>query len=121
MKKITLFFTIAFLMTVCSLKAQITVDNSTNKWSRIETGAALSTPANFITNDANNGDGAGDGAVRVKGLATTPTTQGVQYALSGTALTGETLNLETVCYQNASSLLNSVYRFGMLQRVLNWQ
>lgn len=100
--KITLL-SIAFLLTGISLTAQIKVDNSAYKWSRIEDGDALSNKVNYTTNDGDNGDGAKDGAIRVKGIDTTASEQGVQYALAGKAVLGETINIETVCYQNASS------------------
>lgn len=100
--KITLLFT-ALILTVNVLQAQISVNGKGSKWSRIEAGAALTPSANFVTTDADNGDGAADGALRIKTIDENAQVQGVQYLLSGTAKADETINLETICYQNASS------------------
>ena len=97
------FFLTTLLLTASGLIAQVSVNSKTAKWSRIEAGDALTPSANYVTTDADNGDGAGDGALRIKTLDVNAQVQGVQYLLSGTAKKDETITIETVCYQNAAS------------------
>ena len=92
-----------FLLTITGLRAQISVNAKGSKWSRIEAGVALTPSANYVTTDADNGDGAGDGALRIKTIDENAQIQGAQYLLSGTAKADETIAIETICYQNAAS------------------
>lgn len=103
MKTKIYFLACALLVTIPTLTAQISVNSKTAKWSRIEAGDALKPSANYVTTDADNGDGAGDGALRIKTIDENAQIQGAQYLLSGTAKADETIAIETICYQNASS------------------
>ena len=100
--KITLLLT-ALILTFTGAHAQVTANGKGSKWTRIEAGDKLTPSANYVTTDADNGDGTGDGAIRVKTVDEKAQIQGVQYALAGTAKKDETIAIETICYQNATS------------------
>ena len=103
MKTKIYFLSCALLVTIPTLTAQISVNSKMAKWSRIEAGDALKPSANYVTTDADNGDGTGDGALRIKTIDENAQIQGAQYLLSGTAKADETIAIETICYQNAAS------------------
>ena len=103
--KITFLFT-ALTLAISGLQAQISVNAKGAKWSRIEAGVSLASSANYVTTDADNGDGVGDGALRIKTIDEHAQIQGVQYLLSGTARADETIAIETICYQNAALCKN---------------
>ncbi len=103
MKTTKYFLRTSLLLMVVGLNAQISVNSKGAKWTRIEAGDNLTPSANYVTTDADNGDGVGDGALRIKTLDVNAQVQGVQYLLSGTAKKDETITIETVCYQNAAS------------------
>ncbi|WP_264564010.1 polysaccharide lyase family 8 super-sandwich domain-containing protein [Flavobacterium sp. N3904] len=82
------------------VKAQVTIDPLNFNWSRIEN----TTPVySLATNDADNGDGLNDGAMQIKGTATTPALQGIKYLLGGAPTNAQQISLEAKYYQNASS------------------
>lgn len=96
-------FTLLLLMiAACPVFAQVSLSTTNYNWSRIENSTPVLAPA---TNDADNGDGAGDGAMQIKGTANTPALQGVQYLLGGAPVLGEQINLEIKYYQIGSSYL----------------
>ncbi|WP_163410209.1 polysaccharide lyase family 8 super-sandwich domain-containing protein [Flavobacterium ajazii] len=95
---ITLLLICLFLISN-GISAQITIDGFNYNWARIEN----TTPVTLAYTDADNGDGLNDGATLIKGTATTPALQGVQYTLGGSPLAGEQINLEVKYYQNAAS------------------
>ncbi|WP_029278510.1 Ig-like domain-containing protein [Pedobacter borealis] len=85
-----------------SISAQITTaDVDYVNWSKIEN----TTPPTVVTTDADNGDGANDGAMLLKGTANTPALQGLQCLLTGSPLTGEQIDLEAKYYQASTSYL----------------
>ena len=96
--KITSLTICLFLITTF-VKAQLTIDKVGYNWSRIENGIPVIT----VNNDADNGDGLNDGAILIKGTATTPELQGIQYSLSGSPRNRERISLEVKYYQNAAS------------------
>ncbi|MCL3779284.1 T9SS type A sorting domain-containing protein [Prolixibacteraceae bacterium JC049] len=79
-----------------SLKAQLTGLNNDN-WNSI--GDAN---IRMVTNDGDNTDGAGDGALLIDGTTFTPG-QGAYYNFDGTMASGETLNLTTYVYNPENS------------------
>ena len=93
----------ALILTFTGAHAQVTANGKGSKWTRIEAGDKLTPSANYITTDADNGDGTGDGAIRVKTVDEKAQIQGVQYTLAGTAEKDGAIALESICYQNASS------------------
>jgi hypothetical protein len=68
-------------------------------WSKIENTTLVST----VNTDADNGDGLNDGAIVLRGTATTPAIQGVQYMLTGTPFNNGQISLETKYWQTAAS------------------
>ncbi|MFC0186603.1 Polysaccharide lyase family 8, C-terminal beta-sandwich domain [Pseudarcicella hirudinis] len=77
----------------------IAFDVSDFAWSKI----GDVTPVSIVKTDADNGDGLNDGAVLIKGTATTPALQGIQYLLGGTPFANGQINLEVKYWQTASS------------------
>src|SRR5689334_22272190 len=83
------------------VNAQITINTNGFNWSKTED----ATPIAVDYTDADNGDGPNDGAMVLKSSATIPVLQGLQYALGGSPLTGEQINLEVKYYQIGASFL----------------
>jgi chondroitin-sulfate-ABC endolyase/exolyase len=93
-------FLFCILLGTLTIYAQVTIDPTNFNWSRIENTTAV---YSLATNDADNGDGLNDGAMQIKGTATTPALQGIRYLLGGTPVNGQQITLESKYYQNASS------------------
>ncbi|AOW08569.1 polysaccharide lyase family 8 super-sandwich domain-containing protein [Flavobacterium gilvum] len=98
-KKITQLLLYLFLISGAA-RAQITIDSGHFNWSKIENGGI-----SIYYTDADNGDGAGDGAMILKNAANTSTLQGLQYQLAGSPVSGEQINLEVNYYQIGSASL----------------
>lgn len=75
------------------------------------------TKLSVVKDDANNGDGANDGAIYVDGKDTA-TPQGVSFTFDGTMTFGETINIETVTYnRNASYVRFTVGLYNVTSNV----
>ncbi|MGX5854250.1 polysaccharide lyase family 8 super-sandwich domain-containing protein [Dyadobacter jiangsuensis] len=100
-RRIVLFLALS-IMLASGAFAQVYMDSTHFNWSRIESAEPV---APLVTSDADNGDGAADGAMVLKTAANTPAMQGIQYQLGGTAALGQQLNLETKYYQIGASFV----------------
>jgi hypothetical protein len=91
-------FTLLFLLVVNTTFSQVNTTSGT--WAPIGN-VVLST----VFDDADNGDGVGDGATFVDGQ-TTATGQGAAYTFGGTMQLGESINISTFTYNRNSSYVN---------------
>jgi len=97
MKKLYFLFLICLFLMVNTTKAQLAIDDG--GWVKIDN---LS-PITQVFTDADNGDGANDGAVAINWAAPTSGLLGLYYPLSGTPLNGEQLTLEAKSYATSTS------------------
>lgn len=102
MIKVKINFVVIFLFSIFSLvQAQIVIDQDEYNWSRIES----TLPVNMVYTDDDNGDGYNDGAILIKGAASSPSLQGVKYSLSGSPVNGEQINIEAKYFQESLSFV----------------
>jgi len=94
MKKSPVIVVVIALFTIINSFAQV---QSSGNWTAIGT-----SNLSIVTDDANNGDGVGDGAIYVDGQDTSAT-QGIAHAFNGTMTLGETITINTYTYNRNAS------------------